>query len=159
MPKQNECLPDTTGLLVVGSQRLWQRIEGLHRFMLDGVPGLREGHGHGLPTLTKKLSVTDTHWPREKSARPQWSLTGYKHTSGQAIHPGVGGQHEMNRTLYSLPVWKGYNAQEPGVVFLKGTHPFYPDQHRFCWFSASAWSQNIHNTHFNEHLPCPRSYS
>ena len=62
------------------SQILWQETLGLYRFKTDPVPVWRTICGHGLPFLTKKLSVYDTHL---QGKNLQSNLTGYiNHTVG-----------------------------------------------------------------------------
>lgn len=46
----------------MNSGRLWKQAQGLHRFNLDCVLEMREGTGHGLLPLTKKLSAIGTQW-------------------------------------------------------------------------------------------------
>lgn len=49
----------------MNSQRRWQYAQDLPRSKLDSVPVLRVGRGHGLPSLTKQLSPSDSHLQRE----------------------------------------------------------------------------------------------
>lgn len=41
------------------SKSLWNHVQGLYRFKLDRVSGMRWGKEHRLPTLTKKLSAIE----------------------------------------------------------------------------------------------------
>lgn len=49
-------LPDIEGLLYIWTHRkLWQHVQGLHRFKSDRFPGLGGRNGHGVPLLIQKL--------------------------------------------------------------------------------------------------------
>lgn len=49
----------------MNSQRLWQHVQGLHRFNSDMVLVLRGARGEDLSYLTKKLSLIDNHLQRK----------------------------------------------------------------------------------------------
>ncbi|XP_041910475.1 zinc finger protein 883-like [Arvicola amphibius] len=54
----------------ISSQRLWQHIQDVYRFIAHGDPALKGRTTHRFPTLTKNLSAIDTHSQR----RNQFSL-------------------------------------------------------------------------------------
>lgn len=78
---------------------LWEHVQDLRRFEVDGVlaPGGRSRHRVLL--LTKKLSAIYTCWKREHQFSP-WSITGYiNDTPRQASYPEAAGQQHITRLI------------------------------------------------------------
>lgn len=100
MTSRKHYYPATTGL--IWSQKLWPHTQNLYRFKTDRVPALRRGRGsrHRVPTVTKKLSITDPIGKEKNLLSPMESHWVYQPQFSQGPSPGVAGQHKPNPMIF-----------------------------------------------------------